>query len=129
MVSHSTNDSKKFFGAYFAPPTWNPPNALSWYKTSLGNREWKHPAAMFGLKALASALLLSTAAFGLAVDSSEHQLVKRAQPKGIDVSSNQGTINWRNVADKGNSFAYIKATEGTSKSDGVPVVWSADVPF
>ena len=73
---------------------------------------------LFGLKALASALLLSTTAFGVAV---EH-LVKRAQPKGIDVSSNQGSINWKNVADKGISFAYIKATEGTSESRGMPVV-------
>ena len=79
------------------------------------------------IKALASAVLLSAAAFGVAVDSSEHQLVKRAQPKGIDVSSNQGSINWKNVADKGISFAYIKATEGTGKSDGVIVVWCTDV--
>ena len=84
---------------------------------------------LFSLKALASALLLSTAAFGVAIDSTEHQLVKRAQPKGIDVSSNQGSINWKNVADKGISFAYIKATEGTSRSRGVRVVCSADVPF
>ena len=75
---------------------------------------------LFSLKALASALLLSTAAFGVAIDSTEHQLVKRAQPKGIDVSSNQGSINWKNVADKGITFAYIKATEGTSKGGGIP---------
>ena len=80
---------------------------------------------LFSLKALASALLLSTSVFGVAV---EH-LVKRAQPKGIDVSSNQGTINWNTVADKGISFAYIKATEGTSKSHRALVVWSADTPF
>jgi len=80
---------------------------------------------LFNLKALASVLFLSTSAFGVAV---EH-LVKRAQPKGIDVSSNQGSINWKSVADKGISFAYIKATEGTSKSHGAPVVRSADVPF
>ena len=84
---------------------------------------------LFSLNALASALLLSTTAFGVAVDSTEHQLVMRAQPKGIDVSSNQGSINWKNVADKGISFAYIKATEGTSRSRGVRVVCSADVPF
>jgi len=81
---------------------------------------------LFSLKALASALLLSTAAFGVAIDSAEH-LVKRAQPKGIDVSSNQGSINWKDVAAKGNSFAYIKATEGTSKTDGVLVVQSAEI--
>jgi len=84
---------------------------------------------LFSLKALASALLLSTTAFGVAIDSTEHQLVKRAQPKGIDVSSNQGSINWKNVADKGISFAYIKATEGTSKRGGLSVVCSANVPF
>lgn len=73
---------------------------------------------LFNLKSLASALLLSTAAFGVSV---EH-LVKRAQPKGIDVSSNQGSINWSSVASKGITFAYIKATEGTCKSGGTPVV-------
>lgn len=33
---------------------------------------------------------------------------------GIDVSSYQKTVNWRSWAAKGRSFAYIKATEGTS---------------
>ena len=41
-------------------------------------------------------------------------LVKRADPQGIDVSHYQGTINWGTVAANGVSFAYIKATEGTS---------------
>jgi len=75
----------------------------------------------FNLKTLASALLLSTAVVG----SAEH-LAKRAQPKGIDVSSNQGNINWKTVAANGVSFAYIKATEGTGTPGGVPVVLSTD---
>ena len=83
---------------------------------------------LFNLKALASALLLSTTAFGVAVDSVEH-LEKRAQPKGIDVSSNQGSINWKTVATKGVSFAYIKATEGTSEDDSAPTVQNADALF
>jgi len=76
---------------------------------------------LFSLRALASALLLSTVAFGAAVESAEH-LAKRAQPKGIDVSSIQGNVNWDTVSSKGVSFAYIKATEGTGKGDGTLVV-------
>lgn len=76
---------------------------------------------LFNLKALAPALLLSTAVVGAAVGSAEH-LQKRAQPKGIDVSSNQGSVNWNTVVSSGVSFAYIKATEGTSRLNPVLVV-------
>ena len=38
-------------------------------------------------------------------------------PAGIDVSHWQGTINWSSVKSAGISFAYIKATEGTSYKD------------
>ncbi|HEV7504804.1 MAG TPA: glycoside hydrolase family 25 protein [Thermoanaerobaculia bacterium] len=37
--------------------------------------------------------------------------------QGIDVSHYQGTIDWRQVADTGKRFAFIKATEGTSETD------------
>ncbi|KAN0131599.1 glycoside hydrolase [Lactarius tabidus] len=43
--------------------------------------------------------------------------VTRADPQGIDVSHYQGTINWDTVAANGVSFAYIKATEGTTITD------------
>lgn len=33
---------------------------------------------------------------------------------GIDVSSHQGAMNWQNIAAAGNSFVYVKATEGTT---------------
>jgi GH25 family lysozyme M1 (1,4-beta-N-acetylmuramidase) len=33
---------------------------------------------------------------------------------GIDVSSHQGTVNWTSVKNAGASFAYVKATEGTT---------------
>jgi lysozyme len=36
---------------------------------------------------------------------------------GIDVSSHQGTIDWRKVAADGMSFAYVKATEGADLVD------------
>jgi GH25 family lysozyme M1 (1,4-beta-N-acetylmuramidase) len=42
-------------------------------------------------------------------------LAKRADPQGIDVSNHQGTINWNSLKSKV-AFAYIKATEGTSKT-------------
>ncbi|KAG8762990.1 hypothetical protein FRC12_008768 [Ceratobasidium sp. 428] len=38
---------------------------------------------------------------------------KRAQPKGIDVASYQGNVNWASQKSNGVSFAYVKATEGT----------------
>ncbi|KDQ07276.1 glycoside hydrolase family 25 protein [Botryobasidium botryosum FD-172 SS1] len=33
---------------------------------------------------------------------------------GIDVSAYQGNVDWAGVASRGNKFAYIKATEGTT---------------
>lgn len=41
-------------------------------------------------------------------------LIKRAPPKGIDVSNFQGHVDFGAAKAKGISFAYIKATEGTS---------------
>lgn len=38
-------------------------------------------------------------------------------PAGIDVSHYQGSINWSSVKASGISFAYIKATEGTTYTD------------
>lgn len=78
---------------------------------------------LFNLKGLASALLLSTTVSGVAVE----YLEKRAQPKGIDVSSYQPNVNWGNVKTQGYTFAYIKATEGTSKSSGTLAVQCADI--
>ena len=83
---------------------------------------------LFDIRALASALLVSTVAFGAAVESTQH-LQKRAQPKGIDVSSHQGNINWNTVVANGVSFAFIKATEGTSKGDSALVLRNADISF
>ncbi|KAJ7196476.1 glycoside hydrolase family 25 protein [Mycena pura] len=39
---------------------------------------------------------------------------RAAQPQGIDVSDFQPSVNWATVKANGLSFAYIKATEGTS---------------
>jgi GH25 family lysozyme M1 (1,4-beta-N-acetylmuramidase) len=55
-----------------------------------------------------STLLFATSALALAVE-------KRALPHGIDVSGYQPSVNWAAVKANGVSFAYIKATEGTSK--------------
>ncbi|HEV2638152.1 MAG TPA: GH25 family lysozyme [Actinocrinis sp.] len=38
-------------------------------------------------------------------------------PAGIDVSHYQGSVNWKSVKSAGISFAYIKATEGTTYTD------------
>jgi GH25 family lysozyme M1 (1,4-beta-N-acetylmuramidase) len=40
---------------------------------------------------------------------------RAAAPHGIDVSGYQPNINWATVKANGIQFAYIKATEGTSK--------------
>jgi len=40
-----------------------------------------------------------------------------AQLHGIDVSNYQGTVNWVSVKNAGNSFAFAKATEGTTYTD------------
>ncbi len=42
---------------------------------------------------------------------------KKFDVKGIDVSHHQGNIDWNRVAQAGISFAYIKATEGSSLVD------------
>ncbi|RKQ88634.1 glycoside hydrolase family 25 protein [Brockia lithotrophica] len=39
------------------------------------------------------------------------------RPRGLDVSNWQGAIDWRRVAAQGLSFAYVKATEGTTFRD------------
>ena len=41
----------------------------------------------------------------------------RVRHLGIDASHHQGAINWRAVANDGITFAYLKATEGTSYTD------------
>ena len=41
----------------------------------------------------------------------------RVRHRGIDASHHQGAIDWRAVANDGVSFAYLKATEGTSYID------------
>jgi GH25 family lysozyme M1 (1,4-beta-N-acetylmuramidase) len=43
--------------------------------------------------------------------------VASAQVQGIDVSANQGTINWSSVKNGGISFAFTKATEGVGFTD------------
>ncbi|KAF9443068.1 glycoside hydrolase family 25 protein [Macrolepiota fuliginosa MF-IS2] len=56
-------------------------------------------------------LILAAAA---AIASPVGELAKRSQPKGIDVSSYQPNVNWAKVKSSGVSFAFIKATEGTT---------------
>jgi hypothetical protein len=45
-----------------------------------------------------------------------------AVPYGIDISSYQPTVDWTTVVDNGITFAYIKATEGTSKDSPSPTI-------
>ena len=81
------------------------------------------------LKALASTFFLYSVVLGVAVEVPGHFEVN-AQPKGIDVSGWQGTVDWGAVVKNGVSFAYIKATEGTSKPDGnFTTARSVDISF
>ncbi|KAG8719438.1 hypothetical protein FRC08_002823 [Ceratobasidium sp. 394] len=62
------------------------------------------------MKSAASLIALAVASLTSVVAT---PVGKRAQPKGIDVSSYQGNVNWAAQKSAGISFAYIKATEGT----------------
>ena len=68
---------------------------------------------LFNLEVLASALLL-TAVFGIAVGTTKHLEIV-AQPKGLNPSSNQGTVDWKAVIANRVFLLYVKAAEGTSK--------------
>lgn len=43
--------------------------------------------------------------------------LRQARLRGVDVSHHQGEIDWPRVADDGISFAYLKATEGSTFTD------------
>ena len=69
---------------------------------------------LFNLQALTSVLFLSATVFCVAVGTAEHLEIS-PHPKGIDVSSHRGNVDWDAIVDNGISFAYIKATEGISE--------------
>lgn len=54
--------------------------------------------------------------FSIGFSLASPALIKRADPKGIDVSDFTTGVNFNTVKANGVSFVYIKATEGTSKS-------------
>lgn len=58
-----------------------------------------------------------TRSLGLSSPAAIVPLTSAWGPLGIDVSHYQGTINWSSVKAAGISFAYIKATEGTTYQD------------
>lgn len=53
----------------------------------------------------------------LTVEPTPSQEREQRSTRGIDASHHQGDIGWRQVADHGISFAYLKATEGHSFAD------------
>ena len=63
--------------------------------------------------------LLITSAFLLysGVIHINHPELSGYNVKGVDVSSYQGDIDWNTLSSQGISFAYIKATEGSSTVD------------
>lgn len=63
------------------------------------------------MKLLASLALALTTAHAIPTT-----LQKRDDPQGIDVSGYQPSVDWAAAKANGLTFAFIKATEGTSKS-------------
>ncbi|KAF8638459.1 hypothetical protein AX17_002193 [Amanita inopinata Kibby_2008] len=63
------------------------------------------------LATLALALSLVSAS---PIEVEKRELSARSTPYGIDVSGYQPNVDWNQVKANGISFAYIKATEGTS---------------
>ncbi|KAF8068677.1 glycoside hydrolase family 25 protein [Lyophyllum atratum] len=63
------------------------------------------------MKLAAAVVALAIAAVRAAPSES---LEKRAQPQGIDVSGYQPNVDWAAAKANGLSFAFIKATEGTT---------------
>ncbi|KAI0792544.1 glycoside hydrolase family 25 protein [Abortiporus biennis] len=55
--------------------------------------------------------------FAASLVTANPTLVKRAAPAGIDVSHFQGAVNFNTAKANGVTFAYIKATEGTTFID------------
>jgi lysozyme len=60
---------------------------------------------------LAAAVALTLSATSLRANNTTHSLL------GIDVSNNNGSINWTSVYGDGVRWAYAKATEGTGFTD------------
>ena len=59
--------------------------------------------------------LLAVAFTARPVDAGGAPLKRQSGAAGIDVSSFQGEVDWSSVVANGVSWAYIKATEGTSE--------------
>eukprot|EP00051_Salpingoeca_urceolata_P027099 m.480036 g.480036 ORF g.480036 m.480036 type:complete len:238 (-) comp21674_c0_seq1:203-916(-) len=69
---------------------------------------------------LASVVVVAVGAIALAACGSAKpvfNVTKPAGPWGPDVSHYQGTVDWNKVKGAGASFAFVKATEGTSYTD------------
>ena len=70
------------------------------------------PTPRRSMKLATPFLALAAVLAGTVVASPVHE--KRANPKGVDISHFQGTVNFNTLKANGLSFVYIKATEGTS---------------
>lgn len=73
-----------------------------------------------GLSAFGLVILVCTAVallFYKGIWHLNHPSVTEYPVRGVDVSSYQGTIDWRILSDQDIAFAFIKATEGSSFVD------------
>ena len=68
---------------------------------------------------LSSLILVLASAIAASASPVNNTLVKRAAPKGIDVSHYQGNVDFKKAKANGITFTYIKATEGTSRSPNI----------
>ncbi len=73
------------------------------------------------MKFVRNILLLVLSVFLLSACDAEERVEKKVKKeftvKGVDVSSYQGNIEWEELAENDISFAFIKATEGSSYID------------
>ncbi|MEV5506655.1 GH25 family lysozyme [Streptomyces orinoci] len=81
----------------------------------LPNRHARHGRSRTGrTAALATSLALLSLVTATSAHAAPAEPTGAAIVRGLDVSAHQESVNWPSVAAHGASFAYIKATEGTS---------------
>lgn len=86
-------------------------------KTLLGLLVGHKRVLGFVLIPIAVALIIASIGWYLVLPQYRPAL-RSGEVYGIDVSEHQTPLDWKKVADDDISFAYIKATEGSSSQDG-----------
>ena len=74
-------------------------------------------AILIAAAALVLTCIVICACLSFGIIHINHPELSGYKVKGVDVSSYQGDIDWDELSEQGISFAYIKATEGSSTVD------------